>query len=806
MNVDFTKYFNIHAVDNDYPWSYLRRLDVYNPNELYNNHNVRKIQIVVDNQIIETTYINKNNIDTIKLDMYLKEGDNNVLISLYNNNDLLIDSNESIVHINIFVYTPEDEHLLTNFIGNDDKMISLCVGNSDLRYDNADAGENKQVFINLDIASHYFKLEGVNSNLYQISKEDIPLIKSSIMPRPLGITLNEVSKVYDGNCDITDKVKKLELNNGYKFTNINVEHNDFGNTGFVEEMFETNMNKTKLFSQYDEVNKIMLNTTNLDITSLKLIIDGIKLTGQFDNENINDMSTWYIQYTNPNNIIEYAKSTCDNILKGKYPRNTLCYCEIEIPTINKNEPNKKLYRAIDSIGCYNENNIMIKDPIVYETGDKDNALLWLMALDHKIINFSFDVNEDGYVILKPNYVDNELYKVKDSVLIEYKYTNNSKKVYLESDYGYVKLNFDNAYFENKNVEDTKKPIRLYNTRLEGDFKGDRSNNYQIANYTIVGSITKRPITPHIKFIDKIYDGLANVAFTMDSAYYNGLENSINNDDIKIDEKCIISDKTSSGIINVETGLTTFYFDNCNVGQQHISLGNIVLEGKDAINYKLLNPVSNFMANITKRPIKIKINRIRLYRSDLRWEVDYEFDDAITTDHLTMSNQFIVFARNLSNDNQNNDYNNNDVLSTYFTYNHNNNYKFDDPINNKEIKLIDGLPNEKPIYYNINEAMPAEPNTKRTNIVTSHNTNYTGNVMLNSITLTDSFTIIDEFDDNKQYNVNNVITSFYESQDKQNRIYDGCKVKVTNIRLNPHNNKSGNYTLLNTETETILEII
>ena len=105
-----------------------------------------------------------------------------------------------------------------------------------------------------------------------------------------------------------------------------------------------------------------------------------------------------------------------------------------------------------------------------------------------------------------------------------------------------------------------------------------------------------------------------------------------------------------------------------------------------------------------------------------------------------------------------------------------------------------------------EAMPAEPNTERINVIPELNPQYTGNVVLNPILVKDSFTITDEFNSNNKHIVSNIVTSFYESQDKQSKIYSGCKVKVTNICLDPYNNKSGNYILSYTETETILEII
>lgn len=826
---DFSEYFNVKDLQDSYLWTYVTKIQINNAEDLF-EQSVNKIQIVNNNQVCETIYLNSHIQSKLLLDIYLSDGLNKLQFVLLGENNTIQKSEIINVHVNIFPELIKNEKLLTNFIGNDDQMISLCTGNADLEYATSAAGENKDVNIDLDIKSHYFKLEGVNSDLYQISKEDIPLIKSTIIPRPLGITFNEVSKEYDGTCDITEEVKKLELNNGYKFTDVNKEYNDFGDTGFVDEIFETNTNKTTLFKKYDEIpNEIVLNTNNLDISSLKLNIDGIKLVGQCSDDNNNDVLNWYIHYNNPNDIKKYAKSTCDNILKGKYHCNNLCYCEIEIPTINPNEPSKKIYKAIDPIGCYDENNVMIKDPLVYETSNEDNALLWLKALDHKIIDFSFkrtkskvfDSTKNDYVekelpdnniIIVVNYFDDELYKVQDKIIIEFNYLNNSKNVYVDSDYGYVKVNFMNAYFENKNVEDNKKPIRLYDLKFEGDVKGDKSSNYQIANYTIVGSITKRPIIPHITFIDKIYDGLTNVAFTMDSAYYNGLENSIKDDNVKIDTKCKISDKTIDGKVNVETGLTKFYFDDCNVGEnKSIRLGNIVLEGEDAINYKIEKLAGNFEATIKKRPIKIKINRIKLYRSDLRWEVDYEFNDAISSDNLTISinsndnYQFKVYARNLSEDSKNNDFNTNDVLSTYFTYDFNNNYKFEDAIDNKEIQPIYETKTKR-LYYNVKEAMPAEPNTERINVIPELDTKYTGNVVLNPILVKDSFVITDEFNKNNKHNISNIVTSFYESQDKQSKIYDGCKVKVTNICLDPYNNKSDNYILLNTKTETILEII
>lgn len=837
---NFSEYFNIDDLKDSYSWRYVVKVEIKNLITLF-NLSINKIQITNNEEVCESIYLQSDMSDNMTLDIYLSDGLNNLQIILLGENNTIQKSDIINVTVKIFPEVIDNEKLLTNFIGNDDQMISLCTGNADLEYATSDAGNNKDVNIDLDIASHYFKLEGINSDLYEISKEDIPNIKSTIIQRPLSITFNDVSKIYDGTRDITNEVKKLELNNGYKFTDVNKEYNDFGNSGFVDEIFESNINKTTLFKQYDEIgNEVILNTNNLDIKSLKLNIDGIVLKGQ-SNTDVDDVYGWLLPYKCPHEITYNLKvSDYKNILNGTNASNILGYCTRTLTQIDGTR--KKLYQAIDSIDCYDENGIMIKNPITYESGDEVKVLQWLTALDHKITNISFsrvkskvfDSSEDDYVekelddnniVMNISYIDDkDPYKVKDKVIIEYNYVDNSKLIKVESDYGYVKVNDENyelngktyesynAYFENKNVEDIKKPVRIYNLKLIGDSKGDRSNNYQIANYTISGIILKRPITPYVQFIDKIYDGTTNVAFNMSSAYYKGLENSIDGDDIKIDTNCTISEKTKNGKVNVKTGLTTFYFEDPNVGEnKKIVAGNVVLEGEDKNNYNLLAPSSNFIANITKRPIKIKINRIKLYRSDLRWEVDYEFDDDINSDNLTISinsndnYQFKVYARNLSEDSKNNDFNVNDILTTYFTYDFNPNYKFEDAIDNKELQPIYETKTKR-IYYNVKEAMPAEPNAERINVIPELDNKYTGNVVLNPILVKDSFTITDEFDNEKQYTKSNIETSFYESQDKQSKIYSGCKVKVVNICLDPYNNKSSNYNLLNTETETILEII
>ena len=54
--------------------------------------------------------------------------------------------------------------------------------------------------------------------------------------------------------------------------------------------------------------------------------------------------------------------------------------------------------------------------------------------------------------------------------------------------------------------------------------------------------------------------------------------------------------------------------------------------------------------------------------------------------------------------------------------------------------------------------------------------------------------------------NGVQTPYFESENKDYKLYSGCKVMVTNLNLSPLNNKSKNYSLLNSICETEIEII
>lgn len=407
------------------------------------------------------------------------------------------------------------------------------------------------------------------------------------------------------------------------------------------------------------------------------------------------------------------------------------------------------------------------------------------------------IRNDENTILQFIYnQNNELpYKVSSEVNIKYNYSNNSNLEYVTyktSDKGLVQIDFSKAFFKSKDVTDEVQRITLNDIKFIGDILGDASNNYQIANYNSTGKILRRTINPHIECLDKIYDGSPIVPFKMSDEFYNGLENSIPGDDVYIDNT-YEGNKDDEFHTFTKSGSSILVFEDSNVGvNKLVSINSLFLEGYDAKNYKIGEITSNYKASILRRPINVVINKIRLIRATRKWEIDYTFLNDIKEDKLVISyntsdNLNILVYGGIDNNGNSihNDYSGKlDILSMYFNYPFNNEYQFKDV--DTEVKTITDDSNTA---YWINEVRDAEPDTERIDIITESNNSYPGKVKLTLDTLPDG-----------------AQTSYFESQNKDYKLYSGCKVMVTNINLSPLNDKSKNYTLLNSTCETEIEII
>lgn len=187
-------------------------------------------------------------------DLYLSDGLNKIEVvatTIYGNTNKVY----SEIIVDITPPKKEKKELLSNFIGNDDNLVDLNLGNADLEYVNKDAGYDKNVKIDTTIANHYFGLEGINSQFYRISKDKIPLIKGDIIKRPLIANFDTIEKEYDGTTDISIPLKQLKLDNGYKFLDVHEEYNDYNTIGLSNGTTERRIIETKILSEDEKITK-----------------------------------------------------------------------------------------------------------------------------------------------------------------------------------------------------------------------------------------------------------------------------------------------------------------------------------------------------------------------------------------------------------------------------------------------------------------------------------------------------------------------------------------------------------------------
>lgn len=407
-------------------------------------------------------------------------------------------------------------------------------------------------------------------------------------------------------------------------------------------------------------------------------------------------------------------------------------------------------------------------------------------------------NNDKTILSFIYMPDVNKYKVESSVNIKYNYSDNSSNnytVYRNSDVGFVDIDFNTADLEYKDVTDELLPININGIKFISGPLGDASNNYQIANYTATGRILRRTVDVHIECLNKYYDGTVIVPFKSSTGekIYNGLYDAIEGDDVYIDNK-YSGTATSKTHYYEYSGNSKCVCESPDVGEnKDVVINSLFLEGEDAKNYKIGNIISNYKTTIWRRPVNVVINKLKFIRSTKQWQVDYTILNDIADDSLTIcyntNDEFDIKVYGGIDKNGNSIHKEYaeklDIISMFFNYPFNRNYQFKD--NSTEVELVESTKNTA---YWRNEARVAEPDTERIDITTTHNTDYPGEIKQSlDSTLT-----------------NGVETSYFESQSKDYKLYSGCKVMVTNINLNPLNNKTKNYTLENSTYETEIEII
>lgn len=678
------------------------------------------------------------------------------------------------IPIDINIYINDVKTSPVNILNKDDNLTSfekdlyLSDGNNEIRVIASDlAGNKKEIVTNINV-------------------DCLPSIpeKKDLLTNFIGDDDNNVS-LHLGSTDLKYKNKDAGLNKEIIIDTSIIPHY-FELKGEAAKYYRISRNdipkiqgdiiKRPLNIVFDYVEKIYDGNTDITPETRKLELDN----GYYLIDNHKE----YFDYSNTGLVRgTFERKITSEILATQYDEIGTEYIldktNIDLTNVYLNLDGYEGYSLFDEMNDKAE--IVFNDKLEINDSESNNLNNWFESIE--LIK-----NNDKF-ILKFNYIENSefKYKVKQNLIIKYNYSNKSDLEYITyktSDIGYIKVDFKNAFFESKDVTDENQMVTFNDIR----FVGDVSNNYQIANYSSVGKILKRTINPHIECLDKIYDGSIITPFKMNDNYYHGFENSIEGDDIYLDNT-YEGDKDDETHEFTKSGSTVLIFDDENVGTNKIvNINSLFLEGHDAKNYKLGNVTSNFSASIFKRPIQVIINKLRFIRSNRQWEIDYTISNDIKSDNLTIcyntldENDIIVYGGIDKNENSihKNYVNKLDIIKMFFNYPFNSNYQFMNL--DTEIKRLNNTS-----AFLRDEARPAEPDTERTDIeVEIDNTN---DISLLAKTLSDG-----------------VKTSYFESENKDYKLYSGCKVLVTNINLNPLNNKTKNYILLNSTCETEIEII
>lgn len=164
------------------------------------------------------------------------------------------------------------------------------------------------------------------------------------------------------------------------------------------------------------------------------------------------------------------------------------------------------------------------------------------------------------------YSIDKVYDSKEDAVVRYK-ENKLTKV----------KSFKAEYFD-KNVG-TNKKIKISNIEL------DNKNNYYIDDIIIYGNILHRTLNVLLSINSKNYDGT-----TKAETILNGIKGICNNDNV------YISDYNAN-------------FIDCNVGTKPVIINNIILDGIDADNYNIVQPIK-LQGTIEKKELFIEFYNIK----------------------------------------------------------------------------------------------------------------------------------------------------------------------------------------------------
>jgi len=349
------------------------------------------------------------------------------------------------------------------------------------------------------------------------------------------------------------------------------------------------------------VEKIYDGTTKAEIIFEKnKLWEVISYDAEFSDKNVGN---------NKNVIISNIKISNPNfILENKTLKGNIVQKIINVNIIGKDK-------------IYNENNIIESD---YEFENNSIFTEDIIYLEYTCLlkNINADTNKDFYINnIKIIGRDRNNYKIgkinsnkitvhKQKIQIDFfsvdkVYDSKEDAIVRYKENKLSKVKSFKAEFYDKNVG-TNKKIKITNIEL------DNKNNYYIDDIIIYGNILHRTLNLLLSINTKNYDGT-----TKADTILNGIKGICNNDNV------YISDYNAN-------------FIDCNIGTKPVIINNITLDGIDANNYNVIQPIK-LQSTIEKKELFIEFYNIKkLYDTSLDIKdinIKYNTTNILSTDDV-----------------------------------------------------------------------------------------------------------------------------------------------------------------------------
>ena len=449
---------------------------------------------------------------------------------------------------------------------------------------------------------------------------------------------------------------------------------------------------------------------------------------------------------------------------------------------------KNTYKLKYNITNNKDIKVILDDYVGYVLIDESNNIGEVIFNNNLLDKYKFIVSIKDNEL---NLVNHDLlddYKVKKELIIHY-YTEhgNTNIEHIKGDLGEGEFIINSSAFSSPEASNNLIPINI-----TGELKDVWDNNYEIKNTIAFGKITERPINIDFVLKNKIYDG-TNLC--------------------EIEDIPTITNYISNYVPTLNYNTKAFSFDSADVGNHKINMNSLNLYLLDnANNYSIERIIFTQKRTISKRDVKIKFTKLIYNTNKQTLNLYYEFENDIKTDNLTIDPNFKIVDKD-----------GRDIISTYFNY--------------KDVSLTDEISSA----YKINKTNIDDDNRKANidkqnnydvniDIGYSNNIKNNPNEFYNEIHSEESITkdIIPTNDliyVHKPYDLSRGKPNYYEirikpvydvfnnsisfkaeeigfnSQDMTKQLKNKDIVTIKNIKLNPNNNKSKNYNLINSDDNT-----